>query len=45
MWWRRPRWGAPIATVPYAVLKRLFSHPLTDQGIARFLADWEKVLR
>ena len=37
--------GAPIATVPYAVLKRLFSHPLTDQGIARFLADWEKVPR
>jgi len=27
------------------VLKRLFSHPLTDQGIARFLADWEKVPR
>lgn len=37
--------GAPIATVPYAVLKRLFQHPLTDQGIARFLTDWEKVPR
>lgn len=37
--------GAPIVTVPYAVLKRLFQHPLTDQGVARFLADWEKVPR
>ncbi len=37
--------GAPIATVPYPVLQRLFQHPLTDQGIARFLSDWEKVPR
>lgn len=35
--------GAPIATVPYPVLKKLCYHPLTDQGIARFLADWKKV--
>ncbi|MCS7240179.1 MAG: fructose-6-phosphate aldolase [Candidatus Bipolaricaulota bacterium] len=35
--------GAHIATVPYAVLKRLFQHPLTDQGISRFLADWGKI--
>ncbi len=35
--------GAPIATVPYAVLKRLFDHPLTDVGIDRFLKDWEGV--
>ncbi|MFN3346913.1 MAG: fructose-6-phosphate aldolase, partial [Candidatus Bipolaricaulaceae bacterium] len=27
--------GAPIATVPYSVLARLFQHPLTEQGIAR----------
>lgn len=37
--------GAPIATVPYSVLTRLFQHPLTEQGIARFLADWQKVPR
>ncbi|MEN3010983.1 MAG: fructose-6-phosphate aldolase [Candidatus Bipolaricaulaceae bacterium] len=37
--------GAPIVTLPYAVLQRLFQHPLTEQGIARFLKDWEKVPR
>ncbi len=35
--------GADIATVPYAVLKKLFNHPLTDVGIERFLKDWEGV--
>ena len=35
--------GAEIATVPYAVLKKLFNHPLTDVGIDRFLKDWEQV--
>jgi len=35
--------GADIATVPYAVLKKLFNHPLTDSGIERFLKDWEGV--
>ncbi len=35
--------GADIATVPYAVLKKLFGHPLTDVGIERFLKDWEGV--
>ncbi len=35
--------GADISTVPYDVLKRLSQHPLTDAGIERFLADWEKV--
>ncbi|MDQ0162634.1 fructose-6-phosphate aldolase [Aeribacillus alveayuensis] len=32
--------GAHIATVPYKVLWQLFKHPLTDQGIEKFLADW-----
>ncbi|KPB05812.1 fructose-6-phosphate aldolase [Bacillus sp. CHD6a] len=32
--------GAHIATVPYKVLLQLFHHPLTDQGIEKFLADW-----
>lgn len=35
--------GADIATVPFKVLMQLFNHPLTDAGIAKFLADWEKV--
>jgi transaldolase len=35
--------GAPIATVPYAVMQKLVKHPLTDIGIERFLADWGKV--
>jgi transaldolase len=37
--------GADIATVPYAVLMKAIKHPLTDVGIERFLADWEKVKR
>ncbi|MFP4196766.1 MAG: fructose-6-phosphate aldolase [Methanomassiliicoccales archaeon] len=35
--------GAHIATVPHAVLKKMFKHPLTDDGIERFLKDWENV--
>ncbi len=31
--------GAPIATLPYAVLKAMVRHPLTDAGIDRFVAD------
>lgn len=34
--------GAHIATVPPAVLRALFNHPLTDKGLAAFLADWAK---
>ncbi len=34
--------GAHIATVPYAVLKQAIQHPLTDKGIAAFVADYEK---
>jgi transaldolase len=34
--------GAHIATVPYKVLEQMTKHPLTDMGIERFLADWEK---
>jgi len=37
--------GAHIATCPFAVLRQLLHHPLTDVGLARFLADWEKVPR
>ncbi len=35
--------GADVATMPYAVLEQLSQHPLTDIGLERFLADWEKV--
>lgn len=34
--------GAHIATLPYKVIGQLVKHPLTDQGIEKFLADWEK---
>jgi len=34
--------GAHVATVPPAVLRQLFQHPLTDKGLAAFLADWAK---
>jgi len=35
--------GADIATVPFKVLMQMVKHPLTDAGIAKFLADWESV--
>ena len=35
--------GAHVATIPYKVIEQLAKHPLTDIGIERFLADWEKV--
>lgn len=34
--------GANIATIPYKVIQQLVQHPLTDKGIEKFLADWEK---
>ena len=34
--------GAHIATLPYRILLQMVQHPLTDSGVARFLADWEK---
>jgi transaldolase len=34
--------GADIATIPYKVIAQLANHPLTDLGMAQFLADWEK---
>lgn len=35
--------GADIATVPPAVIKQMIKHPLTDQGIAKFQADYKAV--
>jgi len=36
------RLGADICTCPPAVIDALFNHPLTDVGLKKFLADWEK---
>ncbi|MCF6155729.1 MAG: fructose-6-phosphate aldolase [Candidatus Brocadia sp.] len=35
--------GADVATIPFNVFDLLVQHPLTDDGVKRFLADWEKV--
>jgi transaldolase len=34
--------GADIATIPFSVMRQLAKHPLTDIGIEKFLADWQK---
>lgn len=34
--------GAHVGTLPPAVLRQMFAHPLTDKGLAAFLADWKK---
>lgn len=34
--------GADIATIPLKVINQLAKHPLTDNGVKQFLADWEK---
>ena len=37
--------GADIATVPYKVLQQIMRHPLTDSGVATFIADHEKMMK
>lgn len=34
--------GADVATVPFSVIKQMMSHPLTDVGLEKFLADYKK---
>lgn len=34
--------GADVATVPPSVLRQIVNHPLTDKGLAQFVADWQK---
>jgi transaldolase len=34
--------GSDVITAPFSVLKMLIHHPLTDAGLKKFLADWEK---
>ena len=36
------RIGSDVITAPFKVLTSLLKHPLTDAGLAQFLADWEK---
>ncbi|MEA4925169.1 MAG: fructose-6-phosphate aldolase [Syntrophomonadaceae bacterium] len=36
------RIGSHIATVPYAVIKKMIRHPLTDAGIEKFMNDWKQ---
>jgi transaldolase len=35
--------GAHVCTMPWAVLQQMLKHPLTDIGLEKFLADWQKV--
>jgi transaldolase len=35
--------GAHVVTLPPDILGKMLGHPLTDKGLAAFLADWEKV--
>lgn len=37
--------GAHIATVPYSVIEQISKHPLTDQGMDKFAADWKKTVQ
>jgi transaldolase len=34
--------GSDVATVPFKVISQMMKHPLTDSGLAAFLADWNK---
>jgi transaldolase len=34
--------GADVATIPPSVIRQLYHHPLTDKGLAAFVADWAK---
>ena len=37
------RMGADVVTLPLSVIEQLAHHPLTDLGLKKFMADWEKV--
>jgi transaldolase len=34
--------GAEVATMPFKVLEQLYKHPLTDNGLDKFISDWKK---
>jgi transaldolase len=35
--------GADVGTMPYKVMLQLYEHPLTEVGLKKFLADWDKL--
>ena len=35
--------GADVCTMPFAVIDKMFNHPLTDIGLEKFLSDWKKL--
>lgn len=37
--------GAHIATVPYKIIVQMSKHPLTDAGIAKFMEDWNSIVK
>ncbi|HIW32285.1 MAG TPA: fructose-6-phosphate aldolase [Candidatus Paenibacillus intestinavium] len=37
--------GAHIATVPFSVIEQISKHPLTDQGMEKFAADWKNTVK
>ncbi|MBT2737954.1 transaldolase family protein, partial [Bacillus sp. ISL-7] len=37
--------GAHVATIPFSVIEQISKHPLTNQGIEKFAADWENTLK
>ena len=37
---RAAEMGAHVATLPFAVMKQILHHPLTESGLEKFLADW-----
>ena len=39
------RIGADIATIPPAIFDKLIKHPLTDNGLEKFLADWDSLMK
>ena len=38
------RAGADVATIPYATLKKMFWHPMTDNSIEGFMNDWKNAM-
>jgi transaldolase len=34
--------GADVATIPHKILMQMYDHPLTEAGVKKFVADWEK---
>lgn len=35
--------GAHVSTIPFGIMQKMLRHPLTDNGVEKFLKDWESV--